>query len=176
MLVAFLEKHLKVEIDTRGMFTITANDRRYREFVGKVISRIVSPVFEIISNEARRLNLYTYEIAYTSKASKIFTRKSLDFEDEDILYAEVLAYFVSANAQGANSRLLWDLVNPMPFDPALEADYMGALRSDRRKLAVLDELDSHYEDLEGSSKDRLDLLDAATSEHLPYGDDDDVDD
>ncbi|MDV3253775.1 hypothetical protein DevBK_20735 [Devosia sp. BK] len=35
MLVAFLEKHLKVEIDTRGMFTITANDRRYREFVGK---------------------------------------------------------------------------------------------------------------------------------------------
>jgi len=167
-LIGFLEKHLNIKIDIEGMFTVTPNDRRHKKFVGRVISRIVLPVFQTIKNEARRLSLYTYEIEYRSKASKIFVRESFDFEDEDVLQAELMAYFLSGEASGANSRFIRDNISPLPFDPALEADYLAALRSDQNKLGVLDELESHYEDVK-DFKIRREMLDVATSDHLSYG-------
>lgn len=166
---AFLEKYLKIEIDTDGLFTVTRNERRHKKFIGKVVSKIVLTAFEIVKIEATRLNLYTYEVVYQSKASKIFMRKTFDFEDEDILQVELIAYFVSGEATGSNAKFIRDLLKPLPFDPALESDYLAALRSDRHKLNVLDELDGHYEDVE-DFKDRRDMLEAAQSHHLSYGD------
>ncbi|WP_336066749.1 hypothetical protein [Nitratireductor rhodophyticola] len=173
-LITFLEKHLKVEINISGMFDSTRNERRYKMFIGRTISKIVLPIFHIIRNEAGRLNLYTYEIQYGSKASKIFLRESFDFEDEDILQGELIAYFVSGEESGPNSRFIRDLIKPLPFDPALEADYLSALRSDRYKQEVLDELEGHYEDVE-DFKDRRNMLEAAASDHLSYdaGEDED---
>lgn len=170
-LIAFLEKHMEIKIDIDGVFTVTRNEQRHKKRVGKVVSKIVLPVFEVIRNEARRLNLYTYEIEYGSKASKIFMRESFDFEDEDILQVELLAYFMSDEAPGPNSRFIRDLIKPLPFDPALEADYLAALRSDRNKLTVLEELEAHYEDVE-DFKERRELVEVATSDHLSYGDED----
>jgi hypothetical protein len=167
-LIAFLEKHLKIKIDIDGMFTVTRNEPRHKKFVGKVISKIVLPIFQIVKSEARRLNLYTYEIEYESKAAKIFVRESFDFEEEDILQAELIAYFVSGEASGANSRFMREHIKPLPFDPALEADYIDALRSDRNKQGVIDELEAHYEDVE-NFKMRRDMLEAASSHHLNYG-------
>lgn len=166
-LVAFLEKHLDINIDNQGMFTVTPNERRHKKFIGRVISKIVLPIFKIIESEARKHNLYTYEIEYGSKAAKIFTRESFDFEDEDILQIELLAYFLSEEASGANSKFIRDLIKPLPFDPALEADYLAALRSDRNKQVVLDELEEHYQEV-GNFSERRDLLAAATYEHLDY--------
>ncbi len=167
---AFLEKYLQIKIDIKGMFTVTPNERRHKKFVGKVISKIVLQVFEIVESEAARLNLYTNEIDYQSKASKIFIRKSFHFEDEDILQVELIAYFVSGEASGSNAKFIRDLIKPLPFDPGLESDYLAALRFDRRKLTVLDELEAHYEDVE-DFKERRSILEAATYDHLNYGDD-----
>ncbi|TCP21003.1 hypothetical protein EV656_11421 [Rhodovulum adriaticum] len=168
-LVAFLQKHLSIKIDIEGMFTITPNERRHKKFIGKVISKIVLPIFKVVRSEAGRLNLYTYEIEYGSKASKIFIRESFDFEDEDILQVELIAYFSSREASGPNIRFIRDLIKPLPFDPALEADYLAALRSDRQKQGVLDELEVHYEDVE-DFRERREMLEVATSDHLSYGD------
>ncbi len=167
-LIAFLEKHLSIKIDIEGVFTVTPNERRHKNFIGKVISKIVLPIFEIVRSEAGRLNLYTYEIEYGSKASKIFIRKSFDFEAEDILQVELIAYFSSREASGPNVRFIRDLIKPLPFDPALEADYLSALRSDRQKQGVLDELEALYEEVE-DFKERREMLEAATSDHLSYG-------
>lgn len=169
-LVKFLEKYLKVEINTSGYFMVTPNERKYRKFIGKVVSKIVNPIHEVVEDEARRLNIYTHEIDYLSKASKIFLSKKFDFEDEDILQAELIAYFVSNEARGSNVRLIRDLIKPLPFDPALEADYLAALRSDRKKTTVLDELEAHYENIT-DFKERRDLLEASTLENLTYGED-----
>jgi len=178
-LVAFLEKHLSIKIDVSGWLTITPNERKHRKFIGKIMSKIVNPVHQIIENEARRLNIYTYEIDYRSKASKIFLRKKFDFEDEDILQVELLAYFLSDEACGPNARIIRDFIKPLPFDPALEGEYLAALRSDRRKITILDELESHYEDI-SNFKERRELLDVSTHENLDYGDEDiedmDIDD
>ena len=165
---AFLEKHLSIKIDIEGMFTVTPNEGRHKKFIGKVISKIVLPIFRIVRSEAGRLNLYTHEIEYGSKASKIFVRESFDFEDEDILQVELIGYFSSGEASGPNVRFIRDLIKPLPFDPALEADYLAALRSDRQKQGVLDELEAHYEDVE-DFKERREMLEVATSDHLSYG-------
>ena len=142
-LIAFLDKHLNIKIDIEGMFTVTLNECRHKKFIGRAISKIVLPIFHVDRSEASRLNLYTYEIEYGSKASKIFVHENFDFEDEDILQVELIAYFVSGEASGPNSRFMRDLIKPLPFDPALEADYLAALRSDRYMLGVLDELEAH---------------------------------
>lgn len=166
---AFLEKHLDIKIDTESMFGVTRNERRHRQFVGRVIAKIVVPIFDIIRNEARRLNLYTYEIEYGSKASKIFSTQSFDFENEDILQTELLAYFLSDKATGANSKFLREHLNALPFDPALEADYISALRSDRKKLKVLDELEALYQEDVSDFTTRRDALDVAASDYLDFG-------
>lgn len=165
---AFLEKHLSIKIDIEGMFTITPNERRHKKFIGKVISKIVLPIFQIVRSEAGRLNLYTYEIECGSKASKIFIRESFDFEDEDILQVELIAYFASGDASGCNVRFIRNVIKPLPFDPALETDYLGALRSDRQKQVVLEELEAHYEEID-DFKERRYMLEVATSDHLSYG-------
>ncbi|QPZ91656.1 hypothetical protein [Thioclava electrotropha] len=169
---AFLEKHLSFKIDIEGMFTVTPNERRHKKFVGKVISKIVLPIFQIIRSEAGRLNLYTYEVEYGSKASKIFIGESFDFEGEDFLQVELIAYFASGAASGPNVRFIRDLIAPLPFDPALEADYLAALRSDRQKQSVLDELEAHYEEVE-DFRERRETLEVAISDHLSYGEDED---
>jgi hypothetical protein len=173
-LVAFLEKHLQIKIDISGMFTVTPNEPRHKKFVGRVISKIVLQVFKIVENEAIRLNLYTYEIDCQSKASKIFIRKSFDFEDEDILQVELIAYFVSGTASGSNAKFIREIIKPLPFDPALEADYLAALRFDHRKLTVLDELEAHYEEVE-DFKTRRNMVEAATCDNLSYGENEDDD-
>ncbi len=87
-LVKFLESNLKVKIDTEDFLTVTRNERRHRKLIGKVLSKIVNPVYQIVVEQAGRLNIYTYEIDHRSKASEIFLSKKFDFEDEDILQAD----------------------------------------------------------------------------------------
>ena len=174
-LIAFFEKRLKIEIDIENMFSFTRNERHHKKFVGKVISKIVLPVFEIIRKEARRLNLYTYEIEYGSKSSKIFQFGSFDFEKEEILQIEILAYFMSDKAKGANAKFLRERIDALSFDSALEADYIAALKSDRKKLMVLDELEALYEEDVSDFSTRKGMLDAAISNYLNYGEDEDLD-
>lgn len=131
----------------------------------------MNPVHQIVEDEAKRLNIYTYEIDYRSKASKFFLSKKFDFEDENILQAELMAYFLSSKACGPNAQLIRDLIKPLPFDPALKGEYLAALRSDKKKIAVLDELESHYKDI-ANFKERRALLEASTLENLTFGEDD----
>lgn len=168
---AFFEKYLKIKIETEGMFNATPNERRYRKYIGSIISNIVLQVYDIVKSEARRLNLYTYEVDNQSKGAKIFIHRSFDFEEEDILQVELIAYFVSERATGSNAKFIRDHVKPLPFDPALESDYLAALRSDRRKLNVIGELEVLYGEVK-DFKCRRSMLEAATSDHLSYGDDD----
>lgn len=173
---SFLEKHLEIQIDTKSMLAVTRNEDRHKKFVGKVISKIALSVFEIVTREAKRLNIYTYEIAYASKASKIFHFKDFDFLKEDILSSELLVYLMSKNATGSNSQFLRS-IESLSFDPALESEYLDALRSDLNKLSILDELEELYAEEVKDFKDRVGMLGAASSEYLSYGmDDEETDD
>lgn len=165
-LVNFLERHLNTKIDFSGLLTLTPNELKYRKFIGKVVSEIVNPIHQIVEDAARRLDIYTYEIDCQSKASKIFLSKKFDFDYEDILQAELMAYFLSIDACGQTTQSIRDLIKPLPFDPALEGEYLAPLRSNRNKIAVLDELVWHYEDI--PSTERRALLTAVMPQILTY--------
>ena len=172
---AFLSKHLNIEIDTQSFFGVTRNEARHKKFIGKVISKIALPIFKTIRSQAVRLNIYTYEIEYGSKASKIFQFEDFDFSKEDILQTELLAYFMSPKSTGSNAKFLRD-IEALSFDPALEAEYIGALRSDVRKLQTMDELEELYREEVDNFSSRTEMLGAASSEHLDYGPDDEAED
>jgi hypothetical protein len=160
-------------IDVDSLFSTMRNERRYKKFIGKVISKIATQIFEVVKKEARRLNLYTYEIEHGSKASKIFQAESFDFEDEDILHIELLTYFMSQGATGSNSTFLRNHLSALSFDPALEADYIKALRSDRNKLMVVGELEALYDEEVSDFAVRREIIQAATSEFIDCGMEDD---
>lgn len=169
----FLKKHLKIEINVDGMFGVTRNETRHKKFVGGVVSKIAVPIYEIIESEASRLKLFTYEIEYGSKASKIFQFRTFDFENEDILHAEVIIYLMSNKASGTNAKFLREQLSALSFDSALEADYLAALRSDLKKLMVMDELEALYADEVRDFAARRGILGVAFSDHLAYGSDED---
>ncbi len=165
--IKFLEKHLSIEVDTDTLFLITRNDQKIKKFIGKIVGKIAGELYDLICKEAGRLNIYTYEIRYGTKAFKIFIGKEYDFNKEDTLWKELLIYFIHSDGEGDQSKFMKSMT-PLPFDPALESDYIDCFRSNIKKINVMDELESLYEDQVEDFKDRSGMLDAIGSGHLYY--------
>ena len=172
--INFLNKGLSISIEINDFVTQTQNHIRIKKYLGKIVGKIASDLYEIIGQEARRLNIYTYEVRYGSKAFKIFAAKEYDFEKEDILRRELLVYFVNSNDDGDHSRFIRSLT-PLSFDPGNEADYISCFDSNVKTISILDELKQLYEDEVKDVKGRKGALEAIGSAHLYY-DPNEVDD
>ncbi len=144
---SYIKKHLKIAISDEFPLGITQNNQKFRKFVGKIVGKITSELYEIIKQEATRLNIYTYELRYDSKASKIFLRKEYEFTNEDILWKELLIYFVNSSETSGNLGFIKE-IEPLEFDPGLDVDYLQCLGSDEKKLIILDELKELYENID----------------------------
>lgn len=153
----FIEKHLKLEINDQPFFN-TKNDVHIKKFIGKTIGKITEELFTIIESEAHRLSIFTYEIRYGSKASKIFTFKKYDFFDEDILGKELLIFFINSIEESEQINLIKS-IKPLGFGSYLATVYMECLNSDVKKLMIMGELDSLYEELDDVKK-RLNIIEA----------------
>ena len=152
-LFAFLQKHLNIEM-SGDMVTPTYNDARFKKFLGKTVGKIASQIYDIIFKEGA----YTHELRYDSKASKIFLSKEYTFENEDVLWKELLLFFASSPESSGRMKALLSLT-PLDFDPGLDADLLQCFGSEERKLEVMDELESLYEEIDKKG-DRLQLLGA----------------
>lgn len=148
------------------------NDLRIKKYVGKIIGKICNSLYEVIQKEAYRLNIYTYEIRYPSRAFKIFMSKEYDFEKEDILRRELLIYFVNSDNDGDQSRFMRS-ITPLNFDSGSEADYIQTFDSKIEATVVIEELESLYEDEIQNVKERKAALAAIGSNHLLYDPNDD---
>ena len=173
-LIDFLNKGLSLSIDTKA-FNRTQNDLRIKKYVGKIIGKICNSLYEVIQKEAYRLNIYTYEIRYPSKACKIFMSKEYDFEKEDILRRELLIYFVNSNNDGDQSRFMRS-ITPLNFDSGSEAGYIQTFDSKIKTIDVIEELESLYEDEVQNVKERKAALAAIGSAYLYDPNDDDNED
>lgn len=165
--IDFLNKYLSISIDITTPFSGTPNDTKIKKFIGKLVGKISADLYEIIWNEAHRLNIYTYEIRCPSKAFKIFIAKEYDFEKEDTLRRELLIYFLNSNNEGDQARFLRS-IKPLNFDPALEGDYISCFDSNVKTIGIMDELECLYEDDVKDFKNRKDQLSAIGSEYLYY--------
>jgi hypothetical protein len=65
-----------------------------KKFIGEIIGKIASELYQLINKEACRLNTYTYEIAYKSKAFKIFLTKGFDFIKEKLMQREIALFLL----------------------------------------------------------------------------------
>lgn len=168
---SFIEKHLKLQIDGEPLH-VTRNDARIKRFIGKVVGKIAEELFEVIHSEARRLNIFTYETLYGSKASKIFMFKKYDFLDEDIVWKELLIFLMNSDEESGQIKFTKS-IEPLDLDPALAADYMQCLSSDVKKLKIMDEIETCYEELE-NIKERLQMLEAIGNPHVYFNDEEDT--
>jgi hypothetical protein len=95
-----------------------------------------------------------------------------------VLWKELLIFLIKAPKRSGHLRLL-DEFEPLPFDPALACDYLACFGSDEKKRQVVDELESHYDELAADKKrrnDRLQLLSLVGNPSLVVDDEDDEDD
>lgn len=164
-LINFLEKYLKIKISNEFL-NVSQNDRTTKQFIGEVVKSIVVEQYEIIRKEASRLNIYTYEIRYYSKAYKIFMMEQFTFEFENRVQKELFIKFL---ANDKNSPLISFVkeIEPLEFDNYDENYYVKCMLS---KLAVLNldgELDVLYENLE-NLEERTDFLDGIGNDMVRF--------
>lgn len=165
-----LSKHLQVAFPKDRSYFGVDNDDRYRNFIQRTVQKIAQNVYQAISNRARTLNLYTYELRHESKAESVLLRK-VDINDEDVLWKELLIFFMNAEPSTGYLKLLKD-TTPLDFDPALVFDYLNCFKSDGYKVGVMDELEHHYEEMDKTERNkRLELM-RSIGENLFFSEDD----
>ncbi len=174
LLHRYIEKSLGVEIQDEFPFEITPNDNRIRRLIGKRVGKLTQGLYRVIGQEATRLGIFTYEIRSNSKAEKIFVCKRFDFVDEDILWKELLVFFLNAQEESSVMKFMKSIA-PLPFDPELATEYLQCFGSEEKKLAVLGELESVYEDVD-DVKTRLEMLDVIANPLVFFDDDERGDD
>lgn len=170
LLTDWLNNHFSAGIKFDGMFAVQNSDA-LRRSIGKAISKIVKPLYERIEDEARKLNLYTYEIRYDSKAFWVLIADQFDLLDADRIRMELLIYLAASKSAGPNLKLMRN-ANPLVLEPYAEGSYVRAVLKPQAALDLEGEIEAQYEELNINAKDRFPLLDAIRSE-LYVSDEDD---
>jgi hypothetical protein len=164
-LVTFLEKHLEIKIEYKGMF-ITPNEWRCKKFIGKVVGKISEVLYDLVKSESRAKNIYTYELPDESKASIIFLAKKYDFFDYDIVWKELIIYLINTNDR---SRILDFIreIEPLNFEPELVNEYLNAVKSDLKRDYYLYEIEEYYQDID-NKKERFEMLGLLSNPHVHF--------
>lgn len=166
--VKYLEKYLNVKIDSDGLF-VSSNELRFKKFIGKIVGKITEQLYEIVEEEARRLNIYTYEIRTYSKSYKIFREKEYTFERERLLQKEILLYLLRNDHRGTAFDALLNSIKPLDFMNESENIYSQCLFQPMRCREVIEEMEELYDTID-EKKDRLDFMEMIGSNIELYED------
>jgi hypothetical protein len=169
-----LEVNLGVSLPDSSSLFPAINSPRYRKHIGAIVGKISSSLFAIISAKASSLNLYTYELRHGSKAEKIFLQKQFTFDNEDVLWKELLVYFMNTKDSSGLLSFLRD-IEPLPFDKALCGEYLACFQSEGQKSFVMDELDHLFTEVSNPGE-RLALLSPLGDPSIDFGSEDEDDD
>ncbi len=169
LFLSYLHKYLGINTSNESPFSYIHNTPQIKKFIGRVVGKISKELFEVISDKARSLNIYTYELRSDSKAVKVFYALDdrLDFLDEDITKKELLLFLMSEHLSGDHANLIKS-VGALDLDPTEVPNYIKALLNDQHLHDVEEEVECAYEDID-NVKERLEILSLMTSEHLSYG-------
>lgn len=143
-LIKFIKVELGVTIDNEGLMP-TPLDKRMKDFIAKIIGRIASMYYESIVVEARRHNMYTYEMTSGSKAHKIFVYQEYTFELEHLLKREILLFLLHQDNSDGLIRLVKELT-PLPFENNITDDFVRTLVYDEIDRSMIDEMNYIYEE------------------------------
>jgi hypothetical protein len=163
MFLNYLHKYLNIDISDNGPFSYIHNTQQIKKFVGKVVGKISRNLFKIISDKARLLNIYTYELRSDSKAVKVFygLDERLDFLDEENVKKELILFLMSSDSFGEHIDLLRSF-GSLDLDPEEAPNYIKALLHDDHLNYVQGEVECAYEEV-SNIKERLEMLSIMTS-------------
>ncbi|PJJ08479.1 hypothetical protein CLU83_1753 [Flavobacterium sp. 1] len=165
-LVEFIISELKVEL-TEGPQNLLENTEQVKNFLGKLIDKISTTLYDLIKIEARRIGTFTHEIRYNSKAYKIFTEKEFDFKNEKLMQREVLLFLLKKFPKDELKKFI-DSIEPLPFEQYHTNQYIESILNIHKDGSVKDEMLSIYED-ERPSKNRLnDILAIGSDFNFEY--------
>ncbi len=154
-LIEFLMLELKDDHSTPFEFPIPVT-MKTRTFLGKIIGKLSTQVYHIIRTEAHRNRTFTYEIAYSTKAFKIFMEKKFDFIDERITQREALLHILR-NGIDDKYREFLDTIPSINLESFTTDKYIQSIFGYERDFQVKDEIETVYEDDE-PDMDRIDAL------------------
>jgi len=171
-LYRFFNHQLGTELrDSDSMF-ITGNEPRYRKHLTTLVLTIAQTLFELISEKARRLNLYTYELRYDSKAAKVFRRPIRElFLLEEITWKELLIFLMNSEEETEALKFLRS-IEPLDIDPEMVTEYLETFCLGEPTGAAMDEIDSLYESLPKSGE-RIKLMELVANPAVDFSRDDD---
>jgi len=172
LFIRFICKHLQLKEPGSNEIVAFANSNQIKKFIGKIINKISKGLYECISNSSRKLNLYTYELRYNSKASKIFLGERCDFIDEDIIRREILLYLMNVKSDDDHLKMI-NGFDALSLDPGLSPAYIKALITDsvENHDYVSGDVEANFEEI-SNVKDRIELLSLLDNEYLSHDDDD----
>jgi hypothetical protein len=143
-LVDFISNGLKIEIKT-GLPFSTGVTPNIKKFIGKIIGKIATELYDLIDDESHRLQTYTYEIAYQSKAFKIFVAKEFDFIKEKLMQREV-ALFLFKNLPNDQLKQFIDNIDPLDFEQLHTNKYFNDMFNFHKNRSAMDEMEYLYEE------------------------------
>jgi hypothetical protein len=132
--------------------------------------RLSRRLYEIVRARAHEINLDTHEIRSGSKAERVFLRSSDFVVSEDVLWKELLVFFMNTTADSALLVFLRS-IDPLKFDEGRAHEYLDCFRSHEAKGDVLDELEVLYEDLDDAGE-RLKSMDLIGNPDVFFDDED----
>jgi hypothetical protein len=151
----FLEIELKDDHSIESEFSKPFSIKT-RKFLGKIIGKLSTQVYEIIRTEAHRNGTFTYEIAYSSKAYKIFMEKKFDFVHERLTQREALLHILRNGIDG-NYREFLNTIPSINLEGYTTDKYIQSIFGYDLDCQVKDEVETIYEDYK-QDKERTDAL------------------
>lgn len=163
--ICFFQKHLNIKPENIEDNFLTVTDRT-RTFLGKLIKKIIEPVFNIIQMRANELNIYTDEIRGDSKALKIFYGDKLDFISEAQAKKELLLFLMNSKEAGQHLDFIRSY-EPLELDSELTPSYFKAIINDNYLPNVLDEVKESYSEIK-NFQDRVNFLKIIDDEYISF--------
>ncbi|MDD2336631.1 MAG: hypothetical protein PHD01_08625 [Geobacteraceae bacterium] len=155
-LLSFLKKYLNIEIEEKYPFGVVMNEWRVKVFIGKTVGKIIEEIYKIIKSATSDKNIYTHEIRYYTKAYKLIYGKQYNFEEESVLWKELLIFLINTKEESSYLKFMKN-IEPLGFDIGLISNYLQSFESNIKKIQVTEELESLYEDIE-KKHDRLQMI------------------
>lgn len=167
ILVDFLNNYSEIEVVNEPSFGITANNLKFKKFIGKVIGKIVTQLYDILRTESSRIGLFTYEIRTFSKAFKIFIEEDFTFHRERILQKEILVYLLQKKDDTGFKNHTEQYLPALEFENGSENDYSKPLMDLSKCSEFLDELEARYDDLE-DVKHRFEAIEVIGNSNINF--------
>ena len=175
LLIEYIQDRLNIKIKMHSFFVPPLEDK-VKKFLGKVIIGLTRFLYDLISNEARKIGIYTHELSSESKSLKVFLatdgKNSLQDQiiDEQIALKEFLIFLMNTKETSEMFNFIKE-IPPLDIDMGMLQEYLSEIIKSEIPQQLIDELEYLYEDID--IKERLEMLECVGNPYCDISQDED---